>query len=865
MMEQYTAAKEQHRDALLFFRMGDFFELFFEDAEIASRVLGITLTSRDKGENPIPMAGIPHRNLDTYLQRMIRAGYKVAICDQVQDPRDAKGIVERRVTRVVTPGTLTEDAILDGKESNFLVALVVEKDRAGLARVELSTGRFVVSETPVERLADELARLGPAEVLASDDGLDKRSDIRDLVRESTDAPLTRYPDWVFGREQAYTTLLDHFAVQSLDGFGCDELELGVRAAGAALHYLRETQKTELAHLRRLDTVRDGTTMELDRGTIAALELVTPSRRSSIKSAAHTLLGVLDATETAMGARLLRGWVLAPLVDLAEIRARSEAVRELHADGERRATIRERLSGVYDIERITARVGTGRANARDLVALGSSAARLPDLASMLAPSRASELVSLRDRLDPLEDIADLVARAIADEPPVHIREGGIIRTGFHEELDEIRSIRDDGQVWLEEYRKTEAERTGIATLKIGYTKIFGYYLEVTHAHKDRVPEDYVRKQTLKNAERYITPELKEYEGKVVSAEERARDLEYELFLGVRSAIGEHIDRLQRVAIALAEFDALASLAEVAAKNRYVFPDLDDSRDLAILDGRHPVLDVTQTHEEFIPNDTILEAERRRFLLITGPNMAGKSTFIRTAALLVLMAQIGSGVPARAARVGVVDRIFTRVGASDELTRGKSTFMVEMDETALILNKATERSLIVLDEVGRGTSTFDGVSIAWAISEYVHNRIGARTLFATHYHQLTDLAEIYPGIVNCHARVHEAGDDVVFLRKIVEGGTDKSYGIHVAQLAGVPRDVVDRAREILDELEEEAGELNRKLRELAGGDAIKKPRTMQLSLFRPITDPAVDVIRNTDPDAIDSETALATLRRLRELVR
>lgn len=866
MMEQYMAAKKQHKDALLFFRMGDFFELFFEDAEIASRVLGLTLTSRDKGTNAMPMAGIPYRNLDTYLERTIRAGYKVAICDQVQDPREAKGIVERQVTRVVTPGTLTEDSILEGKESNFLASLTIDRKDFGLAWIELSTGRFFVAEHPLERLADELARIAPAEVLVAEDAIDKHTDVRDRIRESVEAALTRYPDWVFGEDHARQTLLDHFKIHSLDGFGCESLGLAVRAAGAALHYLRETQKSELSHLRRLDTVHDGRVMELDRGTIASLELVASSRRDARgPRASDTLLGVLDRTQTSMGARLMRSWVLSPLLAVDEVRSRQGAVREIHDDAARRAAMREQLAGVYDIERITARIGTGRANARDLVALGKSTARLPALLTTLAGVRSAELVKLRDRLDPLEDVSGLIARGIADDPPVVLKEGGLIRAGFDKELDEIRSIRDDGQAWLAAYQKEECQRSGIPTLKIGYTKVFGYYLEVTHANKDRVPDDYVRKQTLKNAERYITPVLKEYEAKVISAEDRTRDREYDLFLEIRGDVAAHIDRLQRVAEAVAELDALAGLAEVAAVRRYAFPEVDESREIAVLDGRHPVLDITQKNEEFIPNDTVLDEERRRFMLITGPNMAGKSTFIRQTALLALMAQMGSGVPAREARLGVVDRIFTRVGASDELTRGKSTFMVEMDETAFILNRATQRSLIVLDEVGRGTSTFDGVSIAWAISEYIHNKIGARTLFATHYHQLADLAQIYPGIVNCHVQVREWGDEIIFLRKIVEGGTDKSYGIHVAQLAGVPAEVVDRARSILEELEQESGELNRKLRELSGDGGETKPHAFQLSLFRPMCDPAVELIRTVDPDGMDADRALDTLRRLRELIR
>jgi len=864
MMEQYLGVKRQHRDALLFFRMGDFFEMFYEDAETASRVLGLTLTSRDKGTNPIPMAGIPARNVDAYLRRLLRAGYKVAICDQVQDPREATGLVDRRVTRIMTPGTLTEDAILEGKEPNHLASITQVGGLVGLSWIDLSTGRFLAADVPADRLADELARIGPAECLVPQDEYERDAELRARVEEAAPGLVTRLPDWIFGRDHAYALLLEQFGTQSLDGFGCEGLRQGVRAAGAALHYVRETQKTELRHVRALETPGDGRVMELDRGTILSLELLRPARPGATGRSDETLLGVLDATETAMGGRCLRAWILAPLVRVDGIRERQEAVREIAQDRELRAALCAELHGIYDIERITARVATGRAHPRDLVALGDSARRIPAIRRLLEGTGAVLLGAIHESLDPLSDLADLVGRAIVDDPPLVLREGGIIREGYDAELDELRAIRSDGNTWLARFQASEIDRTGIASLKVGYTKVFGYYLEVTNAHKERVPPDYVRKQTLKNAERYVTPELREYESKVLRADERSRDREHDLFLEIRAEAARHIERLQAVAQAISVLDAVAGLAEVAARRHYTFPEIDDSLDLVLLDGRHPVLEAVQKGEEFIPNDCVLDGRGRRFLLVTGPNMAGKSTYIRQTALLVLMAQIGSGIPAREGRLGVVDRIFTRVGAADELTRGKSTFMVEMDETAFILNKATERSLVVLDEVGRGTSTFDGVSIAWAISEYVHERLRARTLFATHYHQLTDLAELYPGIVNCHVQVREWGDQVVFLRKIVEGGTDKSYGIHVAQLAGVPREVVDRARAILDELEDEAANLNRKLREVSGGE-VRKPRALQLSLFRPLEDPAVEMVRKVDPDLLSPQEALAVLRRLRDLLR
>ncbi|MEN8151156.1 MAG: DNA mismatch repair protein MutS, partial [Planctomycetota bacterium] len=767
MMRQYHDAKREHPDALLFFRMGDFYEMFHEDAKVAARELGLTLTSRDKA-NPIPMAGVPVRAVDTYLRRLLEKGHKVAICEQMQDPREVKGIVERAVVRVVTPGTVTEDTVLEAKTNNFLAGVFADASGAGLAWVDLSTGTFRAEDCGAARLLDEVARVDPAEILVPQTLAEERPELIKALSESARGSVSRRPDWAFDRAEAHRTLTGHFGTKTLDGFGCGDLTLALNAAGALLQYLSETQKTGLDHIARIERVTDGSYLVLDRVTRRALEITEAMGEGTKK---NTLLGVLDHSKTAMGGRRLRRWLVAPLVDPEAIRARLDAVDELKGHDFLRRDVRDALAGIYDLERIAAKIATGRANARDLVSLRQSADALPGLTSLLEGAYSGSLAESASGIDPLTDLRDRIAASIHDEPPATIKDGGLIREGFDEKLDELRNLRRDGKQWIADFQAREAERTGISTLKVGYNRVFGYYIEITHANRDKAPAEYHRKQTLKNAERYITPELKEYETKVLTADERAKDLELERFMEVRAKIGEHVGRIQAAAESVARIDALASLAEAADRGGYARPEVDGEPGLEIVAGRHPVLEQTSTEERFVPNDVRMEAESRRVLVITGPNMSGKSTYLRQTALIVLMAQCGSFVPAASAKIGVADRIFSRVGASDDLSQGKSTFMVEMSETANILNNATTRSLLVLDEIGRGTSTYDGVAIAWAVTEHIARVVGARTLFATHYHELTELADRAPGVTNLNVAVSEWGEEIVFLRKIEEGGTDR----------------------------------------------------------------------------------------------
>lgn len=791
MMQQYQQAREQHPGMLLLFRMGDFYELFGDDAIAASRILGLTLTSRDK---TVPMAGFPHHQLEPYLRKLLQAGQRVAVCDQVEDSAQAKGLVRREVTRVVTPGTLTEDDLLDPRQANHLVAIVPGPTIVGVAWVELSTGQFLAADFDEDRLAEELARLAPAECLVAETAFTALGDKAQALAPA--AAWTARPDWTFDPTTSRDILHKHFRVRTMTGFGFEDNEPCLRAAGALLHYLEETLKASLAHLDRLQPHQPSRHLLLDGVTRRSLEL-TRSLRDNDR--AGSLLEVMDVTQTAMGARLLQEWILAPLTDRAAIHARLDAVDELRDKSSLRGDVREALKAAFDLQRLTARVSTARASPRDLAAVARTLALLPGIKAKLAARHSSLLQELEAGLDLCIDLRAALEKALVDEPPLTARDGGIIRPGYDQALDELRAIARGGKEWIARFQADEITRTGISSLKVGFNRVFGYYIEITHTHASKIPADYQRKQTLKNAERYITPELKEYEEKVLSAEEKSFEREFELFQRLREATAAETPRLLRTGASLATLDVLATLAELAATRSYCRPELVDECILDLREARHPVLDRLLPPGSFVPNDLVLGAEDGMLVLITGPNMAGKSIYIRQAALLTLMAQMGSFVPAHSAVVGIADRIFTRVGASDELYRAQSTFMVEMTEAANILNNATERSLVILDEIGRGTSTYDGVSLAWAITEHLHDAIGCRALFATHYHELAQLAERLPRLRNFCAMVQEHRNEVVFLHKILPGNADKSYGIHVAQLAGVPAPVLERAREVLAQLE------------------------------------------------------------------
>ncbi|MFN4259338.1 MAG: DNA mismatch repair protein MutS [Gemmataceae bacterium] len=791
MMRQYQEAKQRHPDMLLLFRMGDFYELFYDDAQIAARVLGLALTSRDK---TVPMAGFPHHALEGHLGKLLQAGHRVAVCDQVEDPALAKGLVRREVTRVVTPGTLTEDDLLDPRQANHLVAVWPKGESLGLAWVELSTGDFQAADVSEARFSDELARLRPAECLFPE--TEETALVALLGRVAPAPTLTARPGWTFDPVTAREALHQHFGVRTLNGFGFSDDQPCLLAAGALLLYLQETLKANLAHIRQLRPYHQERHLFLDEVTRRSLELTRALRDGSRDG---SLLAAIDRTVTAMGARLLQEWLIAPLADRAAITARLDAVAELLDESQLRRELRGLLDDVFDLQRLTARVSTGRATPRDLGAVAKTLRLLPRFKARVTGRRSALLRDLENQLELCPDLRQALDSTLVDDPPLSAREGGLIRPGCHAPLDELRSIARGGKEWIARFQAEEIARTGIPSLKVGFNKVFGYYIEITHTHATKIPDDYQRKQTLKNAERYITPELKEYEEKVLTAEEKIQQLEYELFASLRDQVAAETNRLLQTAAVLSTLDVLAALAELADARGYCRPELDDRPILDIQAGKHPVLEQTLPPGTFVPNDILLGPEDGFLWLITGPNMSGKSTFIRQVALMTLLAHMGSFVPAQSARIGVTDRIFTRVGASDELSRGQSTFMVEMTEAANILNNASPRSLVILDEIGRGTSTYDGVSLAWAITEHLHDAVGCRALFATHYHELAQLAETLPGLRNYNVLVSENRDDVVFLHRIAAGSADKSYGIHVARLAGVPPAVLERAEEVLTELE------------------------------------------------------------------
>jgi len=861
MLRQYRAIKREHEDVILLFRLGDFYEMFGEDAEVASKALDLTLTSREIGKGRrMPMCGVPHHAVDRYLARLIAAGHKAAICEQMEDPGKAKGLVKREVTRVLSAGTVVEEHLLDERRSNYLVSVAVEDGRVGIAAVESSTGEFMTTQLSGERVheqaEEEISRIGPAEVVLSSEAAGDAG-LMAAVGKACGCEITPLDGDAFLLETPREVLTKHFGTNSLRGFGCEEMPAAVAAAAGAIRYLQQMQKSAVEQVRALRTYSPSQFMVLDAATRRNLELTASLRDGSRR---NTLLWALDDTRTPMGARMLRGWLLAPLLETAGIEQRLEAVDAFRRDDMLRAQVREQLGRIRDMERIAARAAAGTAHARDLLGLRESLQALPQVAEAL--SQAEALQAMAAQVDTLPDLLEVLERSLADDPPLSLREGGLIRPGCSAELDDLRRASTEGKEWIASLQEQERRRTGIKSLRVGFNQVFGYYLEVTKANLGSVPDDYIRKQTMANAERFITPDLKEWEAKVLGAEEKICDLEYELFAGVRAEVAQRAARIQQSARALAEADVLAGFAEVAARNHYVRPQVHDGDSIEIEGGRHPIVELTLTDERFVPNGARLDCSENQVLIITGPNMAGKSTYLRQVALIALMAQAGSFVPADSARIGLVDRIFTRVGASDDLATGQSTFLVEMNETANILHNATRRSLIILDEIGRGTSTFDGLSIAWAVAEFIHSnpRMGAKTLYATHYHHLNELADSLPRVKNFRIAVKEEGDRVVFLRKIVPGGTDRSYGIQVARLAGLPHEVIERAKEVLWTLEQSnsVGQVGPK-----SGAPLHVPPpapVTQLTLFEPVANPIVEELAALE---VDGMTPLQALMKLAEI--
>lgn len=798
MMQQYMTTKEEYKDCILFYRLGDFYEMFFEDATTCSKELDLTLTGKSCGlEERAPMCGVPFHSADIYIDKLISKGYKVAICEQVEDPKQAKGLVKREVVRIATPGTNLNTQTLDETKNNYLMCIIYTTNAYGVSYVDVTTGDYFVTEFDSEsKLLDEIGKIMPSEILCNESFLVSGIDITDL-HERLHIAISSLDNWYFEETSCVKALQSHFHVSALSGLGLDDFSIGVVAAGAVLQFLKETQKIDLDHILTIKPYSASQFMLLDRATRRNLELCETMRE---KAKRGSLFWVLDKTKTAMGARKLRNSIEQPLVDALEINKRLDMIQELNENVINREELREYFGPIYDLERLISKISYRTANPRDLVALRASLSMLPSIQYILRTFSYSGLKTYGEDLDDLSDLMTLIQDAIAEEPPISVREGEIIKDGFHEEVDRLRSAKKDGKTWLAEMQETEKEKTGIKNLRIKFNKVFGYYLEVTNSYKDLVPEEWTRKQTLANAERYTTPELKDLEDTILGAEDKLNNLEYELFCQVRDKIYDQIGRIQAVAKIIADVDMFTSLALVAERGGYVRPEVSDSGEIFIKNGRHPVVEKMIDHDMFVANDTSLDKDNHRIAIITGPNMAGKSTYMRQTALITLMAQIGSYVPASEAKIGVVDRIFTRVGASDDLASGQSTFMVEMTEVANILRNATKDSLIILDEIGRGTSTFDGLSIAWAVIEHIANKklLGAKTLFATHYHELTELEGKLDNVDNYCIAVKEEGDDIVFLRKIIKGGADRSYGIQVAKLAGVPDTVLDRAKEIVAEL-------------------------------------------------------------------
>jgi DNA mismatch repair protein MutS len=864
LMNQYNAVKARYRDAVVFFRMGDFYEMFNEDARIGSRILGITLTSRGHGKaGNVPLAGFPHHALEGYLAKMIKAGYRVAICEQVEDPKLARGIVKRDVVQVVTPGTVMEEGLLETNRNNYLAALCLRDDHVGMAVCDVSTGEFTVTEFPLPKLEEQLRMVNPSEILVP--SLQEQELFPGNSRDGQETLHTRLEDWIFGREYAEEILTRHFKTAGLKGFGCDHMDAGISACGAVLHYLQETQKTDLNHIRRLAPYSDADYMMLDTATRRNLEIHTSligGRREG------TLLSILDRTRTPMGGRTLSSWLKRPLNRKAPVQRRLDAVEELVNGKGGRRKLREEFKTIGDVERLATKVVTRRATPRDIESLSGMLKRLPAFLEVLSGFSTNLLTDIRGEMNPCPEVTRKVDQALVENAPHQTGDGGFIREGYHKELDELRKLAFSGKDWIARLQAKQRKETGIPSLKVGYNKVFGYYIEVTKPHLAKVPDLYIRKQTLVNAERFITPRLKEMEEKILNAEEKIARLEARLFDELRDFVAEYAKTIQMNGNQLGVLDALLSLADVAEEYRYIKPDIYEDDRLIIREGRHPVVEqVLPPGEPFIPNDVEMDTRENQILIITGPNMAGKSTYIRQVGLIVLLAQIGSFVPAGSAEIGIVDRIFTRVGAQDNLAGGESTFLVEMNETANILNNSTPESLILLDEIGRGTSTFDGLSIAWAVAEYLHikERVRARTLFATHYHELTELALVFPRVKNFNVQVKEWGDHIVFLRKIVPGGCDHSYGIQVARLAGLPREVIQRAKEVLRNLESNELTPNDLPKLALGKHAPMQVAQSQLNFFSREETSLRERLKDVDPDHLTPFEALQLIRELREIIK
>jgi len=862
LMRQYGAIKQRHPNALLFFRLGDFYEMFFEDAVVAAKELQITLTSRNKEKGAaIPMCGVPYHAAEGYIAKLIRRGFRVAICDQMEDPRLAKKLVKREVTRVVTPGTAIDSQVLEPRENNFLASVTWHNGTAGLALVDLSTGDFRATEfcgdEALQRLRDEIDRMRPSELLLT------AGEASPLEGRPGGVSITHTPldEWAFGEEYGARLLRDHFRVATLAGYGLEGHARAVAAAGAILHYVRETQRGSLTHLDGIRFYQQQDSLVLDPSTLRNLELVEPAFG---ESRAATLLGVLDECSTSLGARKLKAWMLRPSVDRMELTARLDAVEELAKNAIAREELRRVLSTIQDLERLLSKVTLETANARELLALKQSLRPLPILKTYLEHLQANRLAELRGRLDDLADVHELLEKSIHPEPPVVLNEGGLIRPGYHAELDELRDLGQNSKRLLAQIELRERERTGIGSLKVRFNNVFGYYIEISKANLHLAPPDYERKQTLVNAERFTTPELKELEAKILDAEERSHTLERELFVAIRRQIGNEAPRIRQTAAALAELDVLSCFSRLAAEREYHRPEFSDDAELLIQGGRHPVIErIVEEGQsgKFIPNDLYMNGGKDLLLIVTGPNMGGKSTYLRQAAQIALMAQMGSFVPAARAKLPIFDRIYTRIGASDNLARGRSTFMVEMTEAAAILNTASPRSLVLLDEVGRGTATFDGLAIAWAVVEYLLTHTRAKTLFATHYHELTELADLLPGVKNYHVSVKESGSNIIFLRKVEPGSADKSYGIEVARLAGLPNTVIERAREILTRHEQSEHTLSERL---ATRKEAPETGPVQLTIFTPLNAEVVNAIESTDLDNLKPLEALNLLAELKKQI-